>query len=177
MKRNSSTGVRLKGLFLRGKKFWYRCSHEGHQYRVPLETENEAEALTKAFRIRNNPILAGADPLAQEIKTYLATKRELKVILSCGFHAGMRKDEIVQARPGWFDIKLSTIHITQSETWKPKDKDKRTIPLMAEFGRFLVEEMSLDGKLPEPFAIFPLEGISLHLSTRHHPMPDLFSFA
>jgi hypothetical protein len=28
MSRNSSTNARLKGIFLRGKKFWCRCSYE-----------------------------------------------------------------------------------------------------------------------------------------------------
>lgn len=286
MSRNSSTNGRLKGLYLRGKKYWYRYSYQGHQYRVPLETENEAEAITKAMRIRTNPVLAGADPLEQEIRNYVAIKqrngiytvnsagsrgdvlrrfarerhlrevrdiatdeikrwlnslrdhqkagksgkkkqgakqkkmgkalvessietygmiirgfctwlveenklrdnpaeflktrisnsakrrrfcereqvdlliekcseREMKFILYCGFHAGMRKGEIVQARPEWFDLKLKIIHITESETWKPKDKDKRTIPLTAAFKKFLEDEMMVDGQLPEPFLIYP----------------------
>ena len=54
----------------------------------------------------------------------------------------MRKGEIVQARPEWFDLKLNIIHITESETWKPKDKDKRTIPLTTAFKKFLEEEMA-----------------------------------
>ncbi len=68
MKRNSSTGERLKVVYLRGKKFWYRYSYEERQYRVPLDTENEAEALNKAMRIRANPILTGANPLARKSK-------------------------------------------------------------------------------------------------------------
>ena len=44
MKRNSSTGERLKGVYLRGKKFWYRYSYNGRQYRVLLDTEDGAEA-------------------------------------------------------------------------------------------------------------------------------------
>ena len=55
MKRNSSTGERLKGVYLRGKKFWYRHSYEGRQYRAPPDTENEADALNKAMRMRANP--------------------------------------------------------------------------------------------------------------------------
>ena len=81
--------------------------------------------------------------------------RELKFILYCGFHAGLRKGEIVQARPEWFDLKLNIIHITESETWKPKDKDKRTIPLTTAFKKFLEEEMAIDGELPSPFLIYP----------------------
>ena len=81
--------------------------------------------------------------------------RELKFILYCGFHAGLRKGEIVQARPQWFDLKLNIIHITESETWKPKDKDKRTIPLTTAFRKFLEDEMAIDGELPEPFLVYP----------------------
>jgi hypothetical protein len=76
MKRNSSNGGRLKGVYLRGKKFWYRYNHEAHQYRVPLDTEDEGTALTKALKIRENPLLAGADPLKEEIDNYLAAKKE-----------------------------------------------------------------------------------------------------
>jgi len=268
MKRNSSTDGRLKGVYLRGKKFWYRYGYERRQYRVPLDTEDEAAAITKALRIRANPLLTGANPLAEEIKAYLAIKQEkgdytrnsadsrgpvlrawisnrnlkevreintdeiklwlnslrrrkkrlkessiesygmiirgfcgwlveenklrenpagfikakistsakrrrfcrreqvdllisgcadleLKFILYCGFHAGLRKGEIVQARPEWFDLRLNIIHVTESETWKPKDKDKRTIPLTTAFKKFLEEEMAIDGELPLPFLICP----------------------
>lgn len=43
----------------------------------------------------------------------------------------------------------------ESDDWKPKDKDKRTIPLTKAFRDFLVNEMSEDGKLPGPFLIKP----------------------
>jgi integrase len=234
---------------------------------VPLDTDGEAMAITKALRIRANPLLTGANPLAEEIKAYMAVKQEkgtytrnsvdsrapvlkmwakarnlrevreistdeiklwlnslrrrkqrlkessiesygmiirvfcgwlveenklrenptlfikaristsakrrrfclreqvdsliskcadleLKFILYCGFHAGLRKGEIVQARPHWFDLRLNIVHITESETWKPKDKDKRTIPLTTTFKKFLEEEMSIDGELPSPFLIY-----------------------
>ncbi len=44
---------------------------------------------------------------------------------------------------------------TESETWRTKDKDKRTIPLTKAFSDFLTEEMPVDGELPEPFLIQP----------------------
>jgi integrase len=268
MSNNSSTNGRLKGIYLRGKKYWYRYSYETHQYRVPLDTEDEAEAITKALRIQANPLLAGADPMSEEIKRCVALKledgtytrnsadsredvltlwardralkevrqidtdeikawlaslrrgkdrlkessiesygmiirgfcawlvtqhklrenpaafikaksmtsakrrrfcqrdqvddliggctaTELKFIQYAGFHAGMRKDEIIQARPEWFDLKLNIIHITETETFRPKDKDKRTIPLTKAFRDFLVNEMMIDGELPGPFLIQP----------------------
>ncbi len=268
MSNQSSTGGRLKGIYLRGKKFWYRYSYDGRQYRVPLDTEDEATAITKALKIRAHPLLAGADPLKEEIKAYLDAKQEdgtytrnsadsrgpvlnawtrdrklrevrditreqiqlwlsslrrrkprlaessiesygmvirgfctwlvdehklrdnpadfikakratsakrrrfcrreqvdalvsecpdleLRFILYCGFHAGLRKGEIVQARPEWFDLGLSIIHIVESDNWKPKDKDKRTIPLTGAFKEFLLEQMAVNGELPSPFLIQP----------------------
>ena len=44
--------------------------------------------------------------------------REMKFILYCGFHAGLRKGEIVQARPQWFDLKLNIIlHCQETQPW------------------------------------------------------------
>jgi integrase len=250
MSSNSASEGRLKGIFVRGKKFWFRYSYQGHQYRVPLDTEDEGEAVTKALKINANPLLAGADPLAQELAGYLADKRkdgtytrnsaetrravlkawladqglkevreiekaeiklwlrslrcgenklekstiesygmmirafcawlvekkkltenpaafikskvstsakrrrflrreqmdtlirecpsaELKFILFAGFRAGLRKEEIIQARPEWFDLRVKTVQIMESDDWKPKNKDKRTIPLSQAFHDFL----------------------------------------
>jgi integrase len=268
MSSNSTSKGRLKGIYQRGKKFWYRYSHEGHQYRVPLNTEDEGEAVTKALKIRANPILAGADPLAEELESFLAERQEdgtytrnsavnrrailkswltdrglkevreiredeiklwlkslrrgkdrlvestiesygmiirafcawlvekkklrenpalfikskvsisatrrrfcqreqvdtlirecpsveLKFILFAGCHAGLRKEEIIQARPEWFDLRLNIVQIVGSKDWKPKDKDKRTIPLSQAFHDFLDKEMSIEGELPGPFLLRP----------------------
>ncbi len=43
---------------------------------MPLDTDDEAQAITKSMRIRANPLLTGANPLAEEIKAYLAVKQE-----------------------------------------------------------------------------------------------------
>src|SRR5271157_785653 len=77
MGKNASSKDRLKGIFKRGKKFWYRYSYEGRQYRVPLDTGDEGEAVTKALKIRANPLLAGANPLTEELDSFLAEKREV----------------------------------------------------------------------------------------------------
>ena len=45
----------------------------------------------------------------------------LKFILLCGFHAGMRKEEIIEARWGWFDLKarVANIPMTERKIQKP----------------------------------------------------------
>lgn len=72
---NKSSNGRLKGIYERGKKFWFRYSVDGHQTRVPLDTADEGEAVTRALKIRGNPLLA-ADPLAEELESFLAEKLE-----------------------------------------------------------------------------------------------------
>lgn len=67
-----------------------------------------------------------------------APSQELKFVLYCGFHAGLRKNEIIQSRPDWFDLDQGLLHVRKTETFEPKDKEERTIPLTKEFREFLV---------------------------------------
>jgi integrase len=64
-------------------------------------------------------------------------REDLKFALFCGFHAGLRKMEIIEARPDWFDLKGGLIHVRKTETFRPKDRDERTIPMTKAFKRFL----------------------------------------
>ncbi len=74
---------------------------------------------------------------------------QLKFILYCGFHCGMRKGEIINASPDWFvldkhgggrvDIRIrpkGTLYATDPG-WKPKSRKERSVPLTAEFRTFL----------------------------------------
>jgi len=40
-----------------------------------------------------------------------APTMELKFVLHSGFFAGYRKNEIIEARPGWFDMSLKHVHV------------------------------------------------------------------
>lgn len=57
----------------------------------------------------------------------------LKFALYCGLHAGLRKLEVIEALPEWFDLDAGLIHLTETATFQPKDRDKRTVPLTDEF--------------------------------------------
>ena len=58
-------------------------------------------------------------------------------MLFCGFHVGMRRMEIVEARPEWFNLRARTLEIRASDTFRPKDRDARTVPLTDQFVEFL----------------------------------------
>lgn len=80
-----------------------------------------------------------------------ADSPQLRFILYAGFHAGLRREEIVQARPHWFDLGAGLLHVQRSDTWKPKDRNDRTIPLTDEFHDFLRHSYGLRS----PFMIAP----------------------
>jgi len=66
-----------------------------------------------------------------------APNDDLRFVLFCGFHAGMRKLEIVEAVPEWFNLSARTVEIRATTTFRPKDRDARTVPLTDQFSEFL----------------------------------------
>ena len=103
---------------------------------------------------------------------------DLKLILLLGFHAGLRKNEIIEARPEWIDLKQSTLHVCKTETFTPKDGDDRTIPLSRELQALLANPVNRRA----PFLIAPdvVKGraeyrwdfrlpFSLHMKACGHP--------
>lgn len=78
------------------------------------------------------------------------TDDSLKFVLFCGFHAGMRKEEVIEARPEWFDLEHGHIHIGPTATWIPKDRERRTVPISKAFAAFL----ETYGK-PSPYMLAP----------------------
>lgn len=75
----------------------------------------------------------------------------LKFALYCGLHAGLRKLEIIEARPNWFDLDGRLLHIQATDTFQPKDRDNRTVPLTDEFIQWLRNNYTIK----EPFMLEP----------------------
>ena len=254
----------MRGLYQRGKVFWYRKMVDGARIQTSLETEDQGEAVAKVLAMRQDPDLVPINSYIKEVKAYVreqvirgklshmfaptresslrqfgdkfkimspadittdkvrewydwmryekkpalkestaqgyvfglraflgwlvdrdklrenvALKVELdeykqmarqvfcdaqtvadlianapddsmRFILYCGFHAGMRKLEIIEARPNWFDLRAGCVTIQATETFQTKDKDHRTIPLTSGFKTFLKSY-----GLPSPFMLMP----------------------
>jgi site-specific recombinase XerD len=66
-----------------------------------------------------------------------APTEDLRFVMFCGFHTGMRKLEIVEAVPDWFNLTRRTVEIRETATFRPKDRDARTVPLTDPFVEFL----------------------------------------
>lgn len=77
-------------------------------------------------------------------------REDLKFVLYCGFHAGLRREEIAEAVPWWFHLDLGVLELRKTPTIHFKDKEERSIPLTRSFRTFL------EGyKLREPFMLRP----------------------
>lgn len=72
---------------------------------------------------------------------------DLRFVLFCGFHAGLRKDEIIEARRHWFDLRGGSLNVFRAvgrhrlqdseREWRPKYNKERTVPLTQPFREFL----------------------------------------
>ena len=122
--------------------------------------------LVKENKVRDNPVVGVetaklkasvrrefCDPALTQKLIDECKDRELRFVLFCGFHGGLRKEEIIMARPEWFNLNDGLLHVTQSGDWKPKDKEDRTIPLTKAFLEFLRNDMCETNGLPAPFII------------------------
>jgi integrase len=263
-KPTSPLALKMRGLYRRGKIFWYAKMVDGARSQTSLETEDQGEAVAKVLAMRQEPDLVPINSYIKEVKSYIkeqvirgklshmfAPTREsslrqfgdkfritspidittdkvrqwydwmryekepalkegtaqgyifglraflgwlvdreklrenvalkvemdeykqtarlvycdaqtvadlianapddsMRFILYCGFHAGMRKLEIIEARPDWFNLKAGCVTVQATETFQTKDKDHRTIPLTKGFQTFL-------GKYgrPSPFMLMP----------------------
>lgn len=84
-----------------------------------------------------------------------ATSDEMRFVLYAGFHAGMRKNEIIEARVGWFMVGEDggAVHVQNTESFTVKDKEARAIPLTPDFSQFL--KGFLEGREPHEYAVKP----------------------
>src|SRR5205823_7172532 len=105
-----------------------------------LETRKVRTNVVKAVKLARLDSVARKRFCTAELRDSLISncpREDLKFALFCGFHAGLRKAEIIEARPDWFDLTKGLIHVRKTETFRPKDRDERTIPMTKAFKSFL----------------------------------------
>ena len=79
-----------------------------------------------------------------------------RIIFLLGFHCGMRKGEIIEARRDWFDFDARCVHVQRTATFRPKDREARTIPLTSDAVTFLRPQ--LQPLAPHDFVLMPEVG-------------------
>ena len=63
----------------------------------------------------------------------------LKMVMMLGFHAGLRRNEIVEAKWDWINFQRNTLTVQQTETFATKSGRTRDIPLRKCLSEFLLE--------------------------------------
>ena len=80
---------------------------------------------------------------SQEMQRVIAESNDpsLTFILFCGFHAGLRRNEIANAKVGWFDLESGLIHIQNDvrSGFVLKDRENRSVPISEPFKAFLTK--------------------------------------
>jgi integrase len=83
-----------------------------------------------------------------------APNDDLKFVLYCGFHAGMRRGEISWARVDWFDLKNNLLHVTNDpETGALLKDENRVVPITKPFADFLAKY--LRNRSPSEYVLKP----------------------
>ncbi len=72
-------------------------------------------------------------------------RADLKFVQYAGFHAGLRKEEIIMSRPQWFRLDLGHVAVPKIQEvdgrfWEVKSSRPRKVPLTPEFKQFLENE-------------------------------------
>ena len=94
----------------------------------------------KQVKLAKSQGRARQDFCGYELRNKLITEApddDLRFILFCGFHAGLRFMEIGEARAFWFDLGAGLLHLRKTPTMNFKDREERTVPLTKAFHAFL----------------------------------------
>ena len=103
------------------------------------------------------------DKAAKNFLIASATNDDLRFVLFCGFDAGLRRDEIAEARRDWFDLKGGNLQVRNAKKpprlragerkFRVKNGKERHVPLTHPFCTFL--KKYLEGLHPLDFVLRP----------------------
>ena len=107
-----------------------------------IDTKSAAKSRFCSEALRDQ-LLGGWENIPEAILDKTRAKW-IGFVLHSGFDAGMRKNEIIEARPEWFALKddgagnfKGVINIGKTPTFVPKDREARTIPMSQFFVSYL----------------------------------------
>jgi integrase len=86
---------------------------------------------------------------------------DLRFCLLAGLDAGLRKEEIIQARRFWFDLGAPSLHVQPTRgragepDWEPKDRENRHVPITRRFLEFLQGWPEFRSLRPDDYVLHP----------------------
>ena len=84
---------------------------------------------------------------------------DLKMVLLLGFHAGLRFQEIVEARCYWFDLDRRVLSLRKHPGIQFKDREEREIPMTSALARFCKEEYAMPTRAQD-YVLHPEKGMN-----------------
>jgi integrase len=100
--------------------------------------ENPFKAVRLLPEPKRHPLWLDGDQIVRLLAEAEKRGRNCHLFVALGIYAGLRKSEAVEARWSWFDFGAGLVHIRQSDTWRPKDLDERTLPMHDKLRAILV---------------------------------------
>ncbi len=113
--------------------------------------------LVKRGKLRENPIAKVELPkITKQVRRDFIPKAEaqvlikkangdLKTVLYLGFHCGLRKNEIIEARWEWVDFDRNCLTVQSGDGFRTKDRDFRSIPLTEKLAIYLRKQKKKEG--------------------------------
>lgn len=101
---------------------------------------NATRVKFRGMRAARREVVVAPETIKKLIKE--CPRMDLKFVLLAGFHAGLRKEEIIMSRPEWFlkehgRVCVPDIQEVEGRLWEVKSKRPRKIPLTPDFIEFL----------------------------------------
>jgi len=116
----------IPGIYLRGKVYWMRYSRLGKQCFVSLETNDLAEGIRRAAKIRTNPLTKSQATIGDLIDKFLRYK-QTKAKRRYTRHSAYNKKYVLRRVDHYFDGKsISKITPKDMERFYEKTASKRT---------------------------------------------------
>jgi integrase len=83
-------------------------------------------------------------------------RHDLALCLWLGFFAGLRKNEIIEARRDWVDLASGVLHVKNTDTSETKNRRERIIRLSGRLAAFLTKYLELVPEVPgSPYLLRP----------------------
>jgi len=114
-------------------------------------TERNPFKGVERFKVEKNPPKYLSKEEIEQILTIAERhSRDIHWVFALGIYAGLRKNEIVNARWEWFDFKHKLITLASHNDFKLKDSETRTVPLNSKLAEILKPHAKKEGYLLLP---------------------------
>ena len=115
-----------------------------------LVTRNPVQGVERLRVEKNPPKYLTREELGRVLSIAERHGRDIHWVYALGIYAGLRRNEIVNARWEWFDFKHKLITLSSRGKFKLKNHETRTIPLNSKLASILRPQAQKEGYLLLP---------------------------